>query len=243
MPPDESWLNDPSGRDRKLMRTLGRWPAVNLSVSPLALFLGGEPRVADQTARGGAVFRLFVCILSPLRRSGGVLQSNRTHANGRLPKWPMDRHRCGQPPALRKGRGPGPATPSPRPTPGWVLVVRATLARSEAKSRGRRRAVSRVRLPRLSQACPNSNKWRESLEFGCVARLTSPMPGASCDRDRQASALSLSISTSHWGASRNWGWGPKQYDRSGRCRLGNCGRGGFFSWFKRDRRPDAECRG
>ncbi len=26
--------------------------------------------------------------------------------------------RCGQPPALRKGRGRGPETPSPRPTPG-----------------------------------------------------------------------------------------------------------------------------
>ena len=36
----------------------------------------------------------------------------------RCERWPMDRHRCGQPPALRKGRGPGPETPSPGPTPG-----------------------------------------------------------------------------------------------------------------------------
>jgi TCP-1/cpn60 chaperonin family len=39
-------------------------------------------------------------------------------ANGRLQRWPMGRQRCGQPPALRKGRGPGPERPSPGPTPG-----------------------------------------------------------------------------------------------------------------------------
>jgi hypothetical protein len=38
-------------------------------------------------------------------------QSDNAQANGRLQRWPMDRHRCGQPPALRKGRGP--STPRP----------------------------------------------------------------------------------------------------------------------------------
>jgi hypothetical protein len=51
MPPDESWLNDPSGRGRKLMRTLGRWPAVILSVSPLMTTVTSDP-----SQRGAAPF-------------------------------------------------------------------------------------------------------------------------------------------------------------------------------------------
>jgi hypothetical protein len=35
----------------------------------------------------------------------------------------MDRRRCGQPPALRNGRGAGAETPSPGPTPGCDLVA------------------------------------------------------------------------------------------------------------------------
>jgi hypothetical protein len=59
---------------------------------------------------------------------------------------------------------------------GWVLVVRATLARSEAKSRGRRRAASRCEefayhaLIRLAQICPSGeNRLDLSSEWAAAA--------------------------------------------------------------------------
>ena len=72
--------------------------------------------------------------------------------------------------------------PAPGQLLGWVLVVRATLARSEAKSRGRRRAASRCEefayhaLVRLAQI---RTSGENCLNLRCVGRPTGPMPGAS----------------------------------------------------------------
>ena len=64
---------------------------------------------------------------------------------------------AGRPPAQRKGRGLGPATPSPGPIPGglWRDLRPKPALRSTG---GGRCQVAGIRLPRLSQACPNSNK-------------------------------------------------------------------------------------
>ena len=66
--------------------------------------------------------------------------------------------------------------PAPDQLLGWVLVVGATLARSEAKSRGPRRAASRCEefayhaLVRLAQI---RTSGENRLNFGSVARLSS----------------------------------------------------------------------
>ncbi len=93
-----------------------------------------------------------------------LLQFDSAHANGRLQRWPMDRAPLRAASGTAEGQGAWPCNAESR-TNSW-----GTLARSEAKAGlrstgGGRCQVAGIRLPRLSQACPNSNKRRESLEF------------------------------------------------------------------------------
>ena len=52
-----------------------------------ALFLGGDPRIADQTACAAVVPAVCALHLSPVAR-GQIIQSNTAHKNGRLHGWP-----------------------------------------------------------------------------------------------------------------------------------------------------------
>ena len=101
--------------------------------------LGGfDPEIPVQNRT-----RQFACIMSPLCRSGRLLQSNRTQTNGRLQRWPMDRHRCVQPPACGRAGVPAliPALKRPAPDLSWSGRLWHDLRLKAAGGGGRRQGV------------------------------------------------------------------------------------------------------
>jgi len=116
-----------------------------------------------------------------------ILQNDKVPANGRLQRWPT---RAPNRQGLGQGRGLGPGDAAIRRV---CRSFKPVLARSEASRWAREGLATRpalpedadLRLPRLSQTCPNRAKPPESLRFAQAARSRAAGGGV---RDKRGGA-------------------------------------------------------